>query len=247
MDFNDFSNALLAANGCLPAGVRLSQGASAEARFAVYRNNVLASLVQALADTFPVVQALVGPPFFQAMAVDYARQHPPESPLLAAYGEGFAAFIQAYEAAAPVPYLADVAQLEYACIRAYYAADAVAISLQEWQHLMQQAHLLPLRRVQLHPSVQCVSSPFSVAAIWQAHQQQPVAPFAVAAAQSAWVFRQHQGFEVLAMAPGDGDFLHALLAGNPLGAALEAVQGDNFDLNRCLNAFIEKQLVVGVI
>lgn len=47
-----------------PGGLTSWNGSDPELRFAVCRNNVMVSLIDALADTFPVVQALVGEEFF---------------------------------------------------------------------------------------------------------------------------------------------------------------------------------------
>ena len=83
----DFYQALGSPEGPLPTGLHTWNGSDPGRRFAVYRNNVLASLIDALADSFPVVQALVGEPFFRAMAQIYVRECPPESPILAEYGD----------------------------------------------------------------------------------------------------------------------------------------------------------------
>ena len=63
---------------------------------------------------FPVVKRLVGDKYFHAMANVFLLREPPFSPLLIHYGETFAAFVEEFEAAKPLPYLADVARLEYA-------------------------------------------------------------------------------------------------------------------------------------
>lgn len=60
-----------------PQGLVDPNGNPAGKRFDVYRNNVVASLSDALGVAFPVVQKLVGDEFFRAMAGVYLRQHPP--------------------------------------------------------------------------------------------------------------------------------------------------------------------------
>ena len=60
-------------------GLRAWNNSDPARRFAVYRNNVLVSLVDALADTFPVVQELVGAAFFRAMARVFALANPPRT------------------------------------------------------------------------------------------------------------------------------------------------------------------------
>src|SRR6202008_3479197 len=52
------------------------------------------------------------------------RATPPTSPLLFEYGRDFPAFIERYEYAQDMPWLADVARIERASLDAYHAADA---------------------------------------------------------------------------------------------------------------------------
>lgn len=82
--------ALLDPRVSCPGGLRAWNGSDPDRRFAVHRNNVVSSLIEAMAETFPVVRALVGPEFFHAMAGVFVRQHPPRSRVLAHYGCDFA-------------------------------------------------------------------------------------------------------------------------------------------------------------
>ncbi|HKM16205.1 MAG TPA: DNA-binding domain-containing protein [Marinospirillum sp.] len=59
-----FYNALLNTDSVLPKGLVSWNKTNCERRFAVYRNNVVVSLIDALAVNFPVVQHLVGEVFF---------------------------------------------------------------------------------------------------------------------------------------------------------------------------------------
>ena len=67
-----FADALLDPARPCPPGLRTWNGSDPARRLAVYRNNVVSSLIDALADTFPVVQRLVGTEFFRAMAGVFA-------------------------------------------------------------------------------------------------------------------------------------------------------------------------------
>lgn len=89
----DFAMALLDPALPYPAGLKTWNGSDPSVRYAVYRNNVANSLIDALADTFPVVEQLVGTDFFRAMAHCYVRQSPPVSRLLVRYGENFPNFV----------------------------------------------------------------------------------------------------------------------------------------------------------
>jgi hypothetical protein len=112
-----FADSLLAMPPACPPGLTAWNRSDPARRFAVYRNNVMVSLIDALADSFPVTQALVGEEFFRAMAGVFARAHPPRSPVMAHYGDGFAGFIEDFQPAASLPYLADVARLEMLRVR----------------------------------------------------------------------------------------------------------------------------------
>ena len=93
----------------------------AAARLRVYRHHVFESLGAALAATFPTVQALVGTDFFRGLARASSVTRLPAQPVLAEYGADFPAFIAGYEAARDLPYLADVARLDWALNLAFHA------------------------------------------------------------------------------------------------------------------------------
>ena len=101
-------------------------------RYAVYRNNVTVSLIDALAAVYPAVQRITGADFFRAMARFHIRETPPTSPLLFEYGRDFPDFIARYPHAEAMPWLADVARLERAWLDAYHAADAPALGGGSW-------------------------------------------------------------------------------------------------------------------
>jgi len=139
-----------------------------DAGVAVYRRNMMANLGGALAATFPVVERLVGEAFFREAARRYVLGHPSRSGDLNEYGEGFAAFLEAYPHARQLAYLADVARLEWACHESYQAADQAALDLAALAAVAPEAY--PRIRFSLHPSVRLVRSGHPVEAIWSANQ-----------------------------------------------------------------------------
>ncbi len=148
-----FADSLLAEQPACPPGLTAWNQSDPGRRFAVYRNNVMVSLIDALADTYPVTQALVGEEFFRAMAGVFARSRPPRSPVMAHYGEGFAGFIEDFQPAAGLPYLADVARLELLRVQAYHAADAAAVPAEEIALLLADAGRLAQARFSFSPVV----------------------------------------------------------------------------------------------
>lgn len=236
-----FSKALLAPDQPCPAGLFSSNGADPASRFAVYRNNVHSSLINALATAYPVTLQLVGDEFFRAMADLYVQAHPPTSPIINEYGSTFAAFIQGFEPAASVPYLADIARLERLRVCAYHAADSQPLDQQAvLQTLQGQADLGGLR-LQLNPSLGTLESPYAVVAVWAAHQiEGGLATLNPWHAQSALVLRQGLTVKVFAIDSGSVAFINSLGRGTPLEKAMEQAlaAASEFDLHQCLTLLI---------
>ncbi len=79
----------------------------------VHRNTVLAAIGNALRLSYVAVERLVGEEFFDRMAIDYARLSPPSAPQLDLYGEGFAAHIDGFPGTEGLPYLSELAKLDW--------------------------------------------------------------------------------------------------------------------------------------
>jgi hypothetical protein len=233
----DFAAALLDARRAVPRGLCAWNGSDPAPRFAVYRNNVVVSLIQALADGFPVVQQLVGDEFFAAMARVYAVAHPPRSPVLAEYGDGFADWIADFEPAASLPYLPDMARLERARVRAFHAADATPLAADALSRRLAAPQHLVQARLALQPSLGVVQSAWAVASLWAAHQGDDAAAIGAVRldeAESALVLREGDDVIVLPVPLTSAAFIQALAAGGALreAAATASALGDAdaFDL-----------------
>lgn len=244
-----FAAALWSADG-LPAGLTAWNGSDPARRFAIHRNNVWASLVDALAASFPVVATLVGDEFFRAMAGVYARCQPPASPVLAEYGAGFADFIADFPPAAGLPYLADVARLEWLLVRSRHAAEAPALAPSRLQALLAQPQRLAATGLRFHPSVALLSSAYAVTSLWGAHQG-PGAPPATDPwqAESALVLRQGLTPVVRSLDPGAAAFAGTLLRGASLGAAAAAAMAldASLDVAAILALLIRQQALTDLI
>lgn len=221
----DFAAALLNPARAVPRGLRTWNGSDPSARFAVYRNNIVVSLVQALADGFPVVQRLVGDEFFAAMAGVYVRADPPRSPILAEYGDGFADWLAAFEPAAGLPYLPDMARLERARVRAHHAADVAAIETSALAGGLRTSQRLDRVRLGIHPAATAIVSDWAVATLWAAHQHdgdEAIARVVLDRAESALVLREGDDVLVLPVGRADAVFVQALQSAHALGTAAEA-------------------------
>jgi hypothetical protein len=216
---DEFADALLSAATPVPSSLKGASVRRADRRFAVYRNNVAVSLIEALGARFPVVKRLVGDEFFGAMAHAFVLREPPLSPLLIHYGETFPAFIEAFDAAKPLPYLADVARLEYARGHAYHAADAEPLPRAAFAALP--AGRIGSARVTLHPSVGIIASRFPVLSIWEVNQDRAVRAVPHWGPEAALVARPFLEVETRRLPPGTEMFLLALQKGATIGEAAE--------------------------
>jgi hypothetical protein len=109
-----------------PADVRHGQllALTAQPAFAVYRNTVMKGCVDALEANFASVARLVGSDWFRAAAARYVAAQPPDDARLLLYGSAFADFLEAFEPARELPYLAGVARLDRCWSEAHAAAEA---------------------------------------------------------------------------------------------------------------------------
>lgn len=246
MNQSAFAHALLDSTRPVPEGLVVWNESRVEARFAVYRNNVVASLIDALADTYPVVQRLVGARFFRAMAREWIADHPPRSPVLAHYGEGFPGFIAGFAPAAGVPYLPDVARLEWAYVQSFHAADAAPLAPAALAAALATPEHLPGLRLALHPSVRTLASGYAIVSLWGAHQEERIDALPDPdRAEAALLLRPALQVHVVAIDAGTHALVCALQRGAPLGEAAQAGADTavDFDLTRALGVLLRYQAV----
>jgi hypothetical protein len=233
----DFGAAILDNRLPAPPGLVGPDGLPSARRFAVYRNNVMVGLIDALADAFPVLRQLVGDQFFRAMAGVYARAEPPGSPVLLAYGAGFPGYVALFPPLAHMPWLADVARLERAWLEAYHAAEAVPADVTALLALPP-ADLGALR-FSLHPSLRLVRSGHPVLTIWHTNQPgQTPAPLAMDQPEDVLILRPAAEVQLVRLDPGVAAFLAQIQAGETLSDAATAgfLATPRFDFAKALSA-----------
>ena len=220
-----------------------------ERRMAIYRANMAAAAGKALASTYPVIRQVVGDALFDGLANEYRRGTPSTSGDLTGFGATFDAFVDSFEHTRSLPYLPDLARLEWAVHLAYGAADAP-----DWDAAALAA-VEPERQadIRLHwsPGLAVVASVFPIVRVWQLHQPGHDGDFSVDwdRAQAALVARDGFAVTVVDCDPGAAAFLDASLAGAPLGdAAAAALQTHpSFDLGTLLGHAFAARLVCGFI
>ncbi|MBV9931273.1 MAG: putative DNA-binding domain-containing protein [Alphaproteobacteria bacterium] len=133
--------------------------------FAVYRNTCAHGIVEALRAAFPTVGCLLGEEGFTGAALAFRDAQPPASPILSRYGSGFAGFLARQPWTSGLPYLADVALLDWLWLDAHLAADRAArrapgVGADCFQPL----------RLTLHPAARFAWLDSPAVTIWLAHR-----------------------------------------------------------------------------
>ncbi len=246
-----FAAAVLSPAGTVPT-FAIAGPAPAADRIGVYRNAVFANYRNALRASFPVVLRLVGEPFFDAAVDAFVHAHPSVSGDLNVYGDAFADFLAGYPHAANLPYLPDVARLEWAIDEAQRAADAVHAPDAVLAALAATPpERLPAMRLRLDPSCRLVASDFPILHIWQANQPGHEDDDRVSLDEGAdriVVRRGAEGVALLRIGAGEHAFLTALAADAPFGPALDAAQRTDaaFDLGAALRSNIAAGIICAV-
>jgi Putative DNA-binding domain len=227
---SDFASALLNSEA-IPKGVISHNSNRPDERFAIYRNNVMVGLVNALEARFPATRKIVGDDFFKGAARRFAAAHPPRSPVMMFYGEGFPEFLASFEPAGEIPYLADIALLEAARTRTYHAADAEPLTAAVLAATAPDS--LARTRFTLHPSLEIVASPYPIVTIWAMNSGEvDLAPITDWRGEDALIVRPWREVEVRRLPAGGRIFLQSIAEGKPLKeAAKAALDADaRFDL-----------------
>lgn len=235
--------------------VRAASAAAVVRGVAAYRANAGAMAERALAQAYPVVQQLLGDEAFTALARTLWLREPPVRGDLAHWGDTLPAFVADDPALAELPYLAALAQLEWAVHQAAHAADAPAPDATALQAL--ESADLAVTTLRLRPGAAVVDAAHPVATVWLAHQAAPedgADRFAAARqalaegrAEAAFVWRRGWRVAVAALAtPAEAAFTQALLQGLSLDAAFtRAESAGPFDFQGWLLAMLAREVLLG--
>lgn len=231
----------------------LDPAREADERIGVYRHTIFANYRNAFGATYRVVRELTGAPFFDAAVDAFVLAHPSTGGDLNAYGEAFPDFLATYPHAAELPYLPDVARLEWAIDEAHRAADA------DWEPQRTLAVLaaiptdeVALQRFAFDPSCRLLRSAFPVLRIWQSHQDGSVHDGKVRFGDgddSLLVRRDGAHVGIERVEPGNFAWLTALAGSADLAQALDAAfdADATFDLGTALRTYIANGTLTGIV
>jgi hypothetical protein len=202
-----------------------AEGLGPASRLRIHRNNVRLLLIETLRSNFPATCRMVGEEFFSGAALKFIRAQPPRQPRLAEYGAAFASFLAGFAPAAALPWLADLARLEWAMLECQEAEDAPALAAFGLAGLPTER--IPHLRFVAHPACRLLASAWPVDRI-RSFALDAGQPPAIARDPARLLIRRTgSGIALRRLAQGEFRLLQQLLAGAALGEALEDGQADS--------------------
>lgn len=222
---------------------------------AAYQRSLAANAKRALAISYPTIAQLVGDGF-SALSREFLQHHPLTGGDWGEWGGELPAWLANKAELADYPYLSDCAQLDWLCHHSERAAN-VALDLDSLALLADgDAYQF---NVVLASGTFLLDSQHPVVDIWNAHQasnqnnEQAGELFKLAAqsiaeqqAQTALVWRPQWKAQVQAIDATEFLWLQQLLAGQPLGSALDKVSHTDFNFESWLPAALQKGLFCGI-
>lgn len=225
---------------------------SVEGRFSIYATGLLPRVVEALEDDYPALERILGHGPFASLAARYVDCHPSESFDLGRIGVHLADFLRTDPLLEELPFLADLALLEWALSRAFIAADAEPVT---WEALQALGHDglvdLPLRLV---PGHQVIRSRWPLVRLWRLKDVPDDEVDLRVEEKSGHVLVRRRRFDVVSI---EVDASSARLVDQAerhgsLGGLLEAASGPE-EINQVVSAFrglvvdgvFSKQMVSG--
>ncbi len=206
---------------------------SAKGRMGIYRESAIGNITNAMELTYPVTVKLVGEKFFAATCRKYIEQHWPESGNMDDYGQDFADFLAQFEPAKTLPYLPDVAWLEWLWHRSSIAPECQTIDQTAIANIPQDKYFS--LRLTPHASANLLHSKYPVSKIWEMNQdgaecrkvnleEEPE--------EFLLVIRHGLKTDIMRLIPAEHTFLSALIKGENFYDAFEAAitTEEDFDL-----------------
>ncbi|MGH8307038.1 MAG: HvfC/BufC family peptide modification chaperone [Gammaproteobacteria bacterium] len=219
-------------------------GLDSEARLQIYHNIIFNNLTAALRTAYPAVLKLVGEGFFDGVAARYIRDYPSDSGNLQDFGAAFPECLAAIPEAATLPYLADVARLEWVRQQAYLAADSQPLESNALAAVPDDKQdtlcLTP------HPSVRLLESPYPILDIWGFCQQDNGERLVLGdTGQRVLVWRAETQIAMQVLTHVQYVFLKSFLDGQILADAHTSATRiePGFDMGVCLRWLFSMQLI----
>lgn len=207
-------------------------------RYQIYEKNILSNLSRALSLTFPNVWKLIGDKAANRAACDYCRQNLPINGFLGEWGESFPDYLTGDPWCKDLPYLQDVAYLDWlkhlACMAPEVEENSLTIPSED---------SLLRARVVFNPSLNFFCSKYPIEDILRSLTDPEGASVKLGGSQGI-VFRENGIVQVFWLREDIYDFLEGLLY-KPVGVAIWEITPDypNFNHDEVLSFALQYQLI----
>ncbi|MCM2256363.1 MAG: DNA-binding domain-containing protein [Vicinamibacteria bacterium] len=216
------------------------------ARWHVYESGYTARFVEALENDFPALHRILGQGPFTSLTVRYTRACVPRCFDLGRLGDRLAVFLETDPLSRTLPFLSDLARLEWALAEAFVAAEATPLGLAD-------LHTAGLEAVAdwplgLAPGAAVIASAWPLCELWaiQAVADEAIDLDVTARPSDVLVRRAGDRVVPLALEPPDAALLTAVAAGARLAdlaaAAADAAAVDDLALR--FRAWVEAEVIV---
>ena len=222
----------------------VEDGIPATERLNIHRNTMAITLKASLKSVFPVVDKLVGSDFFDMMATAFLEKSPPSSGVLIDWGVNFPAFVKSFTPAQMLPYLADVAALEWAWHESFHGKNSEPLKPEVLTQIPPEK--MSLVSFSLAPSHTLISSPYPIVKIWESNVRGMGDEETInldEGGDKVLVIRPELEVQVFKLDPGAFDVLGAMEKGKTLTQAYDdaVLLNPGFDLGQVLSFFIQNK------
>jgi hypothetical protein len=156
---HQFQDFLLDTHSNIQHYIAQTPNVSVETRLDIYKNAYVARLIDALADTYPVLHHYLGDADFNALCATYLQQNPSTFRSIRWYGDQLATLIDK-------PAYAELACFEWSLTLIFDAKDHKAISIAEIATISPKHW--PNMHFHFHPACKRLNFSWNTVAMWQA-------------------------------------------------------------------------------
>jgi hypothetical protein len=163
---------------------------SADDRLAIYSDAYRIRLIDTLASNYPVLYLYLGTENFDALAGQYIDAHPSTYKSIRWYGCELSAFLKDHHDYQDYPYLAELADFEWAMTLVFDAADSTVLQIEDMAYIPTDAWMM--MKLRATPSVHRLNFLWNVVPIWQSisDDKDPEDPI-VAGSATPWIIWRH--------------------------------------------------------
>lgn len=240
-----FSESILTPNGDiqpeLASAFKQYSPDELSARLSIYRNNTYTSLVAALSETFTNIVHTVGEEFFSVLAKEFIQESPPKTASLIQYGDSFPKFIQQHERIQQLPYLSDLAKLDFARNMAYYAEEKPSLTQTDYAALSPEQLINSV--VTPNSSVVLLRSPYAIYSIHRFNENGGHSETSYTTPEFGVTSRTEAGITSHQLTQPFYDFFDYLTKEATVGEALENVlkQTPDFNASNAIQFLIQSE------